>query len=215
MALIAALKAGFTHLAGGVIAFAYHLWSKSWTVDKAEIARVNALLDDGEGVILVFWHGKFLPLFELFAGSQAVVFTSDCFRGRIIARICRHFGYAPSLVPPGGRGTSYRQMLGDMKQARLAAFATDGPLGPNHRAKPGAIKMASDLGYLIVPVSVSCDRKWVLEKRWDKREWPRWGASVSLRVGEPVRVPGGLGREAVGEWMDIVTRAIDAVDCRQ
>jgi lysophospholipid acyltransferase (LPLAT)-like uncharacterized protein len=212
MSLIARSKAILTQLAGGGIAFAYHLWSGSWKVDKTELARLTALLDQGEGVILVFWHGKFLPLFALLAGSDAVVFTSACFRGRVIARISRHFGYMPSLIPPDGRGNTYRHMLGEMKRARLTAFATDGPLGPNHQAKPGAIKMASELGYVIVPVSVTCDRKVVMKMRWDKREWPRWGASVTLRVAEPIHIPKSLRREAVGDWTEIVTQAIDAAE---
>lgn len=215
MSLIARVEAPFTQMVGGTIAFAYHLWSRSWKTDKTEIARLNALLDDGEGVILVFWHGKFLPLFELLAGSEAVVFTSDCFRGRIIARISRHFGYAPSLIPPDVHGNKYRFMIREMRRGRIAAFATDGPLGPHRQAKPGAVRMASKLGFLILPVSVESQPKRVMEKRWDKREWPHLGASVSLKVGEPIRVPRNLPREAVGEWTEIVTQAIDAVERRE
>lgn len=184
-------------------------------MDNTEIALLNALLDDGEGVILVFWHGEFLPLFKLLAGSNAIVFTSDCFRGRIIARISRHFGYVPSIIPQGGRGNTYRHMLRVLRLRKLAAFATDGPLGPNREAKPGAIRMASELGYLIVPVSVVCNPKRVMERRWDKREWPHWGASVTLHIGKPIRVPAKLRGETVGEWTAIVTQAIDATERRE
>lgn len=44
-------------------------------MDKAEISRLEELSAAGEGVILVFWHGRFQPLFALLEGQHAVVFN--------------------------------------------------------------------------------------------------------------------------------------------
>ncbi len=215
MPLIASINAILARFSGNAIAFVYQLWSASWSVDKTEIARLEELSAAGEGVILVFWHGKFLPLFALLEGQHAVVFTSEGFRGTVIARICQKFGYVPSILPPGGRGAAYRHMIREMQHGKTAAFATDGPLGPYRQAKPGAVRMASQLGFLILPVSVVSQPKRVMEKRWDKREWPHWGATVTLRTGDPIRIPAGLKGDAVRKWTAIVTRAIDANEHRK
>jgi lysophospholipid acyltransferase (LPLAT)-like uncharacterized protein len=204
----------FTQIAGSIIAFAYQKWSKSWYRDDVEIDRLDEVLERGEDVILVFWHGKFIPLFALLEGHNTTVFTSDCFRGEVISHICQRFGYQPSLIPPGGQGNAYRHVQKVLKTANLGAFAVDGPLGPNHEPKPGAVKLASKLGHLIVPVSMACDGKRVLTKRWDKRELPHWGATVSLAVGDPIRIPAGLRARDIAEWNEKVKVAIDEVDRR-
>ena len=214
MSLVDTLRNTATNYIGSTIAYCYQKWSKSWCKDEEEIVHLDRLIESGENVILVFWHGKFIPMFALLEDHDATVFTSDCFRGEIISKICKRFGYQPSLIPPGGQGNSYRHVHKTLKTASLGAFAVDGPLGPNHQAKPGAVKFASSLGHVIVPVSMACDSKHVMNKRWDKRELPHWGATVTVAVGDPIRVPPGLQRDELSEWNDKVTAAINDVDRR-
>lgn len=214
MSLVATLRNIALNSIGSTIAYCYQKWSKSWCKDEEDIIRLERLIESDENVILVFWHGKFIPLFALLEEHDATVFTSDCFRGEIIAKICNRFGYQPSLIPPGGQGNSYRHIHKTLKTATLGAFAVDGPLGPNRQAKPGAVKFASSLGHVIVPISVACDSKFVVKKRWDKRELPHWGTTVTLAVGDPIRVPVGLRSNELNGWNDKVTAAINDVDRR-
>lgn len=214
MPFISGIKVVFARFLGTAIAFAYQLWSASWSMDRTELARLEALTSAGEGVILVFWHGKFLPMFALLEGQDVAVFTSEGFRGIVISRISRRFGFVPSILPQGGRGSQYRHLIRKMQHGKIAAFATDGPLGPHRQAKPGAVRMASELGFLILPVSAESQPKRVMKNRWDKREWPHWGATVALRIGDPIRVPSGLKGDAVRQWTALVTQAIDGNEHR-
>ncbi len=201
-------------LIGSLISFGYKKWSQSWQWDVEDIGRLDDLLDNGESVILVTWHGKFIPLIAMLEGHDIAILTSDSFRGEVISQICKWLGYKPSLIPSGGQGNAYRHFRKTIKSAKLGAFAVDGPLGPNHQAKPGAIKLASNFGHLIVPISTACDRKWVMKRRWDAREIPFWGSRVSLAVGDPIRVPNGLRSQELTQWNDKVTAAIKDVDRR-
>lgn len=214
MSLVDSSQRLVTHSIGSFIAFCYRKWSNSWCRDEEEIVRLDRLIDNGERVIVVFWHGKFIPLFAMLEGHDATVFTSDCFRGEIISRICNRFGYQPSLISPGGQGNAFRHVQKTLKSAKLGAFAVDGPLGPNHQAKPGAIRLASSLGHLIVPVSMACNSKRVMTKRWDKRELPHWGSTVSLAIGDPIRIPKGLRARDIDGWNRKVMAAIEDVDRR-
>jgi len=199
-------------IVGCIIAVAYQVWSRSWQCDKGETQRLSQFLKDGDGIILVFWHGKFLPLFALLKDQDATVFTSNSFRGRIISQVCHKFGHNPSLLPPYGQGNAFRHFLKVLKTTKIGAFAVDGPLGPQHKVQPGTIKMASSLGYLIVPVSMACDPKHVMSKRWDKRELPHWRAKMSLIIGDPIKVPAGLRGQKLAEWCERVANAINKVD---
>jgi len=92
------------------------------------------------------------------------------------------------------------------------AFAIDGPLGPQHEAKLGTIKLASMSGHLILPVSAAARNKKIMRRRWDKREWPYWGTQVALAIGDPIYVPAGLKGAALTEWTDKVAQAIGKAD---
>lgn len=200
MTLANSSKTILADLVSPVIVFALRKWSNSWRIDNRQMSRIDRLLADGEGVIIVLWHGKYLPLFALAEGRNALVFTSQSFRGEIIARICRRFGYKASLIPSVGHIARVRLIHDSLKSAKLCAMVVDGPLGPYHQPKSGAIKLAASLGYLIVPVSMACNPKRVMTKRWDKRELPHWAAKVSLAVGDPVRIPAKLLARDVDVW---------------
>lgn len=203
-----------TRAIGFLIAALYRGWSSSWQRDEEEIARLDLLLKSDNKVILACWHGKFLPLFALLEGYETKVFTADSPRGEVISKICHRFGYDPSLIPQGGRGASYRHIHRGLQTAQMGAFAVDGPLGPNKVTKPGIVKMASSLGYLIVPISMASNASRVMNSRWDKREMPRFGAKVTLAVGAPIQVPPGLRARELDEWCEKVTAAINSTDAR-
>jgi len=204
----------FAKAVGAISAYYYLVWSRSWQYDNEEIARLDQLLQSGESIILVVWHGRFFPMFSLLQGKNISVLTSESPRGEIISQICRRFGFNPSILPSAGQGAKYRHMERVLKSAQISAFAIDGPLGPNHVAKPGAIKVASNFGHLIVPISFASHKKRVATKRWDNRETPHWGSHISLAVGDPIRVPCGLNATELKDWCDTVALAINAVDQR-
>lgn len=214
MSLKVTLRNVATSIIGSTIAYCYQKWSASWSKDDEEVYRLDQLIESGENVILVCWHGKFIPLFALLENKNATAFISDCFRGEIIAKICNRFGYNPALIVTGGKGRSYPQVQKILGTEQLGALVADGPLGPHQQTKPGPVKLATSLGHVILPISTACDSKHVMTKRWDKREIPHWGAKVTLAVGDPIRVPAGLQRDQLSEWNDKVTAAINEVDRR-
>jgi lysophospholipid acyltransferase (LPLAT)-like uncharacterized protein len=97
---------------------------------------------------------------------------------------------------------------------RLAALAVDGPLGPAHVVKPGAVRLAADLGFAVLPVAAAADRTWAARRRWDRMEIPRPLAHLTLVCGEPVHVPAGLAEEEVAAWCERLRERLEAVDRR-
>ena len=55
-----------------------------------------------------------------------------------------------------------------------AIFTVDGPRGPRHKVKPGAVFLALLAGSPVVPVRVVMERRWILWRAWDKFQvpWP-------------------------------------------
>jgi hypothetical protein len=103
-----------------------------------------------------------------------------------------------------------------MRQALTAhqagGMAVDGPRGPYHVVKRGAIQLASELGFALLPVSVASRRKRVLRHRWDRMEIPRPFTRVCLVIGEALTVPAGLTRDEVEPWARRLHDALEAGD---
>jgi lysophospholipid acyltransferase (LPLAT)-like uncharacterized protein len=113
-------------------------------------------------VLAVFWHGKYFPLFALAEGRSVTVFVGQSFRGEIIARLCRRFGFTTALLPAG---EPHGYMHAVLQTSKAGALAVDGPHGPFHEVKPGLVKLAADLQLAIVPVSVASRPRIVLTRR--------------------------------------------------
>lgn len=154
--------------------------------------------------MLCFWHGKYVPVLALCSwlwierrAENACVFTSLSERGAVIAEICRNFGLDCILIPDRGHKVSYELMRNALDEHRAGVIAVDGPLGPNRRVKQGAIRLASDLGFHLVPASVYAERSWIMQKRWDRMEVPKPLSRTGLMIGEPIPVDRDLSRGQV------------------
>ncbi|MEQ8659023.1 MAG: hypothetical protein RIC24_17090 [Hyphomicrobiales bacterium] len=187
-------------LVGKIGALLLNLLALTWRSDASQLARVDEQIASGVPVVAVFWHSSYLSLFALARGRPVTVFTSQSFRGKIIASICHAFGYAPSLLPPGRQGYHHmrkvlRDKRHDIEQSVLVGIAVDGPLGPRHRVKPGALHIAARMGALVMPIQVTSHPNWTIRRRWDRFKIPLPFARVILRVGPPIRVRETFGSD--------------------
>lgn len=196
-------------------AFTAMLWGlrATWQTRIAEIERLDVLLRRGERLIGCFWHGDYIPLFILMRNHDATVFTSASFRGQVISRLCSHFGYRSAMIPERGE-EAYEQMKKAAAGEQFVAVATDGPLGPHHVPKRGAISLASELGMAMLPISVAASSSWIDSTRWDQRTIPRPFSRVSIAVGEPMRVPSELDQDEIPAWQRSLRQELEATDRR-
>lgn len=170
-------------------------------------------------MILCFWHGKYVPIFALCGwqwvqqrGQTAVAFTSLSPRGIVIGEICRQFGLDCVQLPDNGRKHSFQLMQEAMHRHTTGVIAVDGPLGPKGVVKQGAIRIASELGYSLVPASVWSNHKWVIAKRWDKMEFPMPFCRAALAMGEPVTVAQEMNKSDIRQLMDTLAKQINQLE---
>jgi hypothetical protein len=83
-----------------------------------------------------------------------------------------------------------------VKQEISPAITPDGPRGPVHEFKPGAVLLSQLTGRPIILVSVAASRTWRF-KTWDRFELPLPFSRVVIAYGEPVRVPRVLNADAL------------------
>jgi lysophospholipid acyltransferase (LPLAT)-like uncharacterized protein len=97
------------------------------------------------------------------------------------------------------------------KQQISPAITPDGPKGPVHEFKPGALLLAQLTGRPIVPVSVAASRTWRFNT-WDRFELPLPFSRVVLAYGEPVRVPRVLNADGLARMQVEMAERLQALN---
>jgi lysophospholipid acyltransferase (LPLAT)-like uncharacterized protein len=155
----------------------------TWRFDPAGIEQIAPLLSDGRPTIVAFWHGHMVPLLALLEGQPASVISSAGFRGSVIGRIAQSFKHRSVQIDGG---LAARPLSLALRNGGLpVALAVDGPVGPGHHAKPGAVFLSALAEARILPIAASARPAWIL-RRWDRLMLPLPFARVSVRVGPPL-----------------------------
>ena len=116
--------------------------------------NINALTKNNRSFILVSWHGKILTVFHYFANKNYIGLASISKDAELIVRVGELIGYS-FVRGSSSRGGSdaYKDMVRLLKISSTKIIITpDGPQGPEHVPKPGAIKLAQETGVPIIPV---------------------------------------------------------------
>jgi lysophospholipid acyltransferase (LPLAT)-like uncharacterized protein len=191
----------------------------TWRKSCAGFDAIDRQRENHAKMILCFWHGKYVPIFAMCGwqwvqqrGETAVAFTSLSPRGIVIGEICRQFGLDCVQIPDNGRKASFKLMQEAMQKHTTGVIAVDGPLGPKGVVKQGAIRIASELGYLLVPASVSASHKWVMTKRWDAMEFPMPFSQAALAMGEPIEVELNIDKTAIRQLMNTLAKQINQLE---
>jgi lysophospholipid acyltransferase (LPLAT)-like uncharacterized protein len=161
--------------------------------------------------IYTFWHDRIFAGTYFFRGRRIVIMTSQSFDGEYIARFIQRLGYGAV------RGSSTRGGVGALVElTRLvrkgcpAGFSIDGPRGPRHVAKVGAVLLAKKTGQPVLPFGVNAERFWTL-KSWDRMQIPRPFSRVRVRFAPPIHVPADADGATLAGARDELQRALERV----
>jgi lysophospholipid acyltransferase (LPLAT)-like uncharacterized protein len=201
-------------LVAWLVSLVLRMLKTSWRIDIEGIEHLQQALAGSKKALAVFWHGKYIPLFPLLAGYSACVFSSASFRGDVIAEVARRFGFRACQIADGGHEDSFELMRRALSRSRAGAIAVDGPLGPRHEVHSGAMRLASELGFVLLPVSMDAVRKHVQEARWDRIEIPLPMTRLFVVIGECLSVPAALTLEDTAQWKTRLRAELDALDRR-
>lgn len=156
-----------------------------FTVEGTE--NITSLTNQNKAFIMVSWHGKILTVFHYFANKNYIGLASLNKDAELIARVGELVGYSfvRGSSSRGGSG-AYGDMIRLLQMPSTKIIITpDGPQGPEHVPKPGAIRLAQKTGVPIVPVIGDAKRSWVF-KNWHNFYLSKPFSPIRLVVGKPV-----------------------------
>ncbi len=145
------------------------------------------LLEKGEAVIISLWHGQLLAMFVLLAGKHFYGLAGTHRDADLIARVGEKIGWRFLRGSSKEKGLiAFKQIVNVLKQpGEVVIITPDGPQGPAHIPKPGAIRAAQLTGAAIVPMAAQSTRYWSF-KNWDTFFVAKPFGRIEVLFGKPL-----------------------------
>lgn len=186
-----------------------------WTLRYEEIGDPGTHADDNPQTrVYCLWHRSLLSVAHHFRKRKISILISPSFDGELIARTIRRVGYATargSSSRGGAAGLLGMQRALDAEtkdHCNYAAFTSDGPRGPIYQAKPGAVKLAQQVGGGVGIFYAAPVRAWQL-RSWDRFLIPKPFSMVVVGWQKPVPVPSHGDDQALEAARSAVQQALE------
>jgi len=174
---------------GSALTFAVSLWCRTLRYTRSNYESCQAVRSQGPAVFSL-WHDELLAPCYLHRREGAIAVVSQSRDGEILAQVLERLGYRLA------RGSSTRGGLRAIRQAlallrefeKDVVLTVDGPKGPRHVVKEGAVYLAHKAGVPLVPIRVVVSRAKCFHRAWDRFQLPLPGARCEIRYGRPYTI---------------------------
>jgi lysophospholipid acyltransferase (LPLAT)-like uncharacterized protein len=182
------------------------IWASCRVTHVSGKAAAEQAARDLKSLIPVYWHQHMLfgarALLDLRdAGLKVGFLVSPSVDGTAPAMLVQKFNahvIRGSSTHTGARALrDYYETI--VKQQVSPAITPDGPRGPRHEFKPGAIMLSQITGKPILPIAVAHSAKYTF-RTWDSFELPLPFSRVAIVYGEPVKVSRAMDADALAGW---------------
>ncbi len=184
-------------LAGSLI----NLLIKTLSVERINYPPFLSSIEKGNCVV-AFWHGKMFLGWHLQKGMNFSALVSMSKDGDVLANLLAKWGYKVT------RGSSHiggkealEIMIGQSNAGNSFAITPDGPKGPIHKMKAGAVVLAKKCGQELFLVGIGYRRKITLGS-WDSFEIPLPFTKAAAVYSEPFRIESNLTYEETSKVIE-------------
>jgi lauroyl/myristoyl acyltransferase/lysophospholipid acyltransferase (LPLAT)-like uncharacterized protein len=175
-------------LAAPVLDILYRMWCATLRLRETGREAVDALEKEGKPMMFSLWHDELFTLMHVRRSLKLVTVVSRSRDGEYLARVLQSLGLKTA------RGSSSRGALGALLQAARimreekynGVLTVDGPTGPRHKVKQGAVILAHRTPAHLVPVRLFPRRAKVF-RSWDRFQLPLPFSRVDIVFGAPYR----------------------------
>ncbi len=182
--------------------FALNILCKSLKFNYTNKQVIEDMGMKKKNFVIAFWHGSMLLPWFLFRNKNFAALTSQSKDGDLLAKILRQWNFNVVRGSSSQGGDVALGILIDFaKNNRSIALTPDGPRGPFHQFKAGAVITAKKSSLPLVLVAVGIKRKRIL-KSWDKFEIPKLFSSVNILFSDPIYVDANLSHDETSKEIE-------------
>ncbi|MHB1050569.1 MAG: lysophospholipid acyltransferase family protein [Bacteroidota bacterium] len=175
-------------------------WCRSLKIQLIGQESIDALRHNGKNYVVAFWHGSMLMGWFLHrpSGDRRIsALVSQSKDGEYLSSVLERWGYTMIRGSSHVGGKEAMQLMTDAVNSGSSLVITpDGPRGPRHEMKMGAIRVAQKTGVPLVLVGIAAKNKKKL-RSWDAFEVPIPFSRVCAVYSDPVFVPSELQGESL------------------
>lgn len=153
----------------------------TWRIREEVPPDCAGMVTGGEPCVVAFWHGMMIPVWYRFRGGSVAVVSGSADGELLADYLTRGLRYATVIRGSSSRGggEALAAMVEALKRRRVL-ITPDGPRGPLHQAKPGALVAALRSSRPVLCCSWNASRAFVLGS-WDGMLIPYPFARVEFR----------------------------------
>jgi lysophospholipid acyltransferase (LPLAT)-like uncharacterized protein len=153
------------------------------------------------GSVLLFWHDSILlsPLIEWATALRPVcVLISNSRDGDLASEMSRYYrNFSFIRVKHTARATALVESCKLLEEGKCLFITPDGPRGPRHQIKLGALYACQKSGATIIPIVYAASSQKTLSS-WDRFKIPLPFSRILLSLLEPVTCPQEGSLDEVG-----------------
>ncbi len=162
---------------------------------------IKKLENKNKNYILAFWHGTMLLPWYLHGDPNFVALISKSNDGDLLAKILKNWNYNVVRGSSSSEGDiALAIMIDFVKNGYSVTITPDGPRGPAHKFKAGAVITAKKSELPLILAGVGFQKKKLLSN-WDKFEVPYFFSKSKIVYSEPIFVESNLSYK---ETSDII-----------
>ncbi len=170
-----------------------------------------------EPCIYAMWHADQFCIYGVPNKNKVSILISNSFDGDLVAYAVEGLGFKTVRGSAGKRGAieSSLKMVELLEAGESVALMVDGPQGPLHSVKNGAVRLAKMSGAPIVPMGWYCPQwNFINLPSWDKMTAPIGDTKIVNLYGEPIYVPKDLPQDKEVEIRRQLKDALDDIHKR-
>lgn len=182
--------AGTVALPAGV-----NLLCRSLEITRENGEELELMIRKGNPFVLAFWHGTMMVPWYAHRDKGFLGLTSKSGDGDQLARLLRGWNYHVVRGSSSKDGSIALEIMVDyLRHEGPVAITPDGPRGPRHEMKAGAVVAAKKAGVPLILCGAGFEKKKVLNN-WDRFAIPKPFSKVKLIYSDPIQPAADLTRE--------------------
>lgn len=155
---------------------------------------IDELEKQNRNFILGFWHGTMLLPWYLNRDKNFAGLTSKSKDGDLLAKLLKKWNYKVLRGSSSeGGNVALGLMIDFAKNGYSIAITPDGPKGPSHKLKAGAVVSAKKAKLPLVLAGIGFKKKRYL-KSWDSFQIPNFFTRANVFYSEPIYLNENLSR---------------------
>ena len=166
-------------------------------LEERNSAALHTLLQEGRPFVFVFWHGSMIYPWWRLRYQNAACLVSRSKDGEILSSILRGWGY--HLIRGSsskGSAESMAAMRQAILQGHILSVTPDGPRGPRHVLKMGAVRVAQTMRVPLLMAAAGFRSRRVL-RSWDAFEIPYPFSRGIVEFADALTIEPGLEGDAL------------------